>query len=78
MLYVFFKEDFSDSPILLLPLQQIPTWISALADDLNTSVVKLIRDVTPELFGKPLQFERLVLDSEEYYINSDEYCPLGI
>jgi len=78
VLYVFFKEDFSDSLILQLPLRQIPTWISALGDDLDASVAKLIRDIVPELFGKPLRFERLVLHSEEYYITDDEYCPLGI
>ena len=41
ILYVFFKEDFSNSPILLLLLQQIPTWISAQSDDLDASVAKL-------------------------------------
>lgn len=56
-----------------IPPRRIPSWISTHKTRQYNNVAKLIRDVLPELFGKPLRLHSRIIESHDYYVESDRY-----
>ena len=53
--------------------RRLASWISTSRAKQYNNVAKLIRDVLPELFDKPLRLHSRVIASSDYYVESDDY-----
>jgi hypothetical protein len=56
-----------------LPPRRIPTWLSNHTDYQYNNAAKLIRDITPEVFGKKLILQRRHIREATYYFHNPDY-----